>query len=240
MAVSTCSGRWISFFINLLERHFVALGLCCPNSINSNSSLYYLWMGLECQPVDDSSSICPSACLTCTNLEPMCCHWLNPHSGRRMNMWKLLTMAQWHVNMDLRNVQPEGIRYRLTFCFREKEYQYAHIIFTLIGSHCYVCYKQIWRYQMVFASICEHASSAFIFASTTSYNFCHASSEHFFITDISPAGISLLLKRYLRQVIWLTPPKQDNRRKAREHVKILSLFNQFQAFPQFTANCALF
>ena len=31
---------------------------------------------------------------------------------------------------------------------------------------------------MVFVSICEHASSAFIFASTSSDQFCHASSEH--------------------------------------------------------------
>ena len=32
---------------------------------------------------------------------------------------------------------------------------------------------------MVFASICEHASSAFIFASTNSDKFSHVSSEHF-------------------------------------------------------------
>ena len=32
---------------------------------------------------------------------------------------------------------------------------------------------------MVFASICEHASSAFIFASASSDQFSHASSEHF-------------------------------------------------------------
>ena len=31
---------------------------------------------------------------------------------------------------------------------------------------------------MVFASIWEHASSAFIFASASSYQFSHASSEH--------------------------------------------------------------
>ena len=34
-------------------------------------------------------------------------------------------------------------------------------------------------YRMVLASICEHASSAFIFASTSSDQFPHASSEHF-------------------------------------------------------------
>ena len=32
---------------------------------------------------------------------------------------------------------------------------------------------------MVFASTCEHASSAFIFASTSSDQICLASSEHF-------------------------------------------------------------
>ena len=51
---------------------------------------------------------------------------------------------------------------------------------------------------MVFASICEHAnicehaSSAFIFASTSSDQFSHASSEHF--VNFPPARISLLLK----------------------------------------------
>ena len=59
---------------------------------------------------------------------------------------------------------------------------------------------------MVFASICEHASSAFIFASIV-----------------------------LRQVIWLTSSKQDNRRKARKHVKILSRLNHSQ---KLTANYA--
>ena len=34
-------------------------------------------------------------------------------------------------------------------------------------------------YRMVFASICEHARSAFIFASTNSDQFSHGSSEHF-------------------------------------------------------------
>ena len=46
---------------------------------------------------------------------------------------------------------------------------------------------------MVFASIYEHASSALIFASTSSDQFCHASSEHF--VNFPPAGISFLLKR---------------------------------------------
>ena len=32
---------------------------------------------------------------------------------------------------------------------------------------------------MVFASVCEHASSAFIFANTSSDQICLASSEHF-------------------------------------------------------------
>ena len=96
-------------FTNLLERHFATLCLSCPDSIKSNSSLYYLWMGLKCQPVDDSSSICPKACLTCTHLEPTCCHWVNPHCGRRMNTWKLLAMAQWHVDLDLGNVHSEDL-----------------------------------------------------------------------------------------------------------------------------------
>ena len=62
---------------------------------------------------------------------------------------------------------------------------------------------------MVFASICEHASSAFIFASSSSDQFSHASSEHF--VNFPPSGISLVLRR----VIWLTLSKQDNRRKAK-------------------------
>ena len=118
--------RWTSvfFFTYVLERHFVALGLCCPHSINSNTSLYYLWMGLKCQPIDDSSPICSKACLTCTHLEPTCCHWLNPHSGWRMNTWKLLAMAHWHVNLDLRNVHSEDITrhicYSSTVCCEKK------------------------------------------------------------------------------------------------------------------------
>ena len=42
---------------------------------------------------------------------------------------------------------------------------------------------------MVFASICEHASSAFISARTGSDQFSYASSEHF--KSLPPAGISL-------------------------------------------------
>ena len=34
-------------------------------------------------------------------------------------------------------------------------------------------------YRMVFASICEHVSSAFVFASSSSDQFSNASSEHF-------------------------------------------------------------
>ena len=76
---------------------------------------------------------------------------------------------------------------------------------------------------MVFASICEHASNAFIFASTSSDQFSHASSEllrnykwhrsseHF--VNFQPAGISLYQKVLLRHIIWLTLSKQDNRRK---------------------------
>ena len=44
-------------------------------------------------------------------------------------------------------------------------------------------------YRMVFASICEHASSAFIFASASSDQFSHESSEHF--VNFPPSRISL-------------------------------------------------
>ena len=37
--------------------------------------------------------------------------------------------------------------------------------------------------------LCEHASSVFLFASTSSDQFSHASSEHF--VNFPPAGISL-------------------------------------------------
>ena len=41
-----------------------------------------------------------------------------------------------------------------------------------------MCYAPEW-YRMVFVNICKHASSAYIFASTSSDQFSHASSEHF-------------------------------------------------------------
>ena len=59
-------------------------------------------------------------------------------------------------------------------------------------------------YRMVFASICEHASSVFIFASTSSCQIFLASSEHFgkiqmassdhfeYLVNFPLAGISLL------------------------------------------------
>ena len=61
----------------------------------------------------------------------------------------------------------------------------------------------IERYWIVFASICEHASGAFIFARTRSDQFCHAGSEHFRnykkanrehfrVVNFPQAGISLL------------------------------------------------
>ena len=55
---------------------------------------------------------------------------------------------------------------------------------------------------MVFASICEHASTALIFASTSDDQFSHASSEHFkklqmasteHFVNFVPAGIFKLL-----------------------------------------------
>ena len=57
---------------------------------------------------------------------------------------------------------------------------------------------------MVFASICEHASSMLIFASTSSCQIFLASSENSeYFVNFPLAGISLLLIRYvaLRQVI---------------------------------------
>ena len=41
----------------------------------------------------------------------------------------------------------------------------------------WITYLFIKGYRMVFASICEHASSDFIFASTSSDQFSHESSE---------------------------------------------------------------
>ena len=75
---------------------------------------------------------------------------------------------------------------------------------------------------MVIASICAHASSAFTFASTSSDQFSHASSEH--LVDFPPAGISLY-KNVLRQVIWLKLSKTGQRAKGRQHDKALSWFN---------------
>ena len=55
-------------------------------------------------------------------------------------------------------------------------------------------------YRMVFARISEHTSSGYIFASTSSDLFCHASSEHMRQYRLRPlAGISLLLKSYFAQ-----------------------------------------
>ncbi len=96
-------GRWTSLLTNLCECHFVTLGLCRPYPIKSDTSVCHLWMILESQPVDDSSSICSNACLTNTHLKAARCHGLNPHSSRRVNKWKLLTMAQWHEYLNLKN-----------------------------------------------------------------------------------------------------------------------------------------
>ena len=58
-------------------------------------------------------------------------------------------------------------------------------------------------YRMVFTSFCRHASSAFIFASTSSDQVCLASGEHFrkyrmqVASTFPIAGISLSLKRNL-------------------------------------------
>ena len=69
----------------------------------------HLWLILESQPVDDSSSICSNACLTSTHLESTCTDGFNPQSSRRVNSCKLLTMAQCYMNLNLKRV-----RYRKT------------------------------------------------------------------------------------------------------------------------------
>ena len=71
---------------------------------------------------------------------------------------------------------------------------------------------------MVFASTCEHASSAFIFASTSSDQICLASSEHFAkyrceqraLRKFSRRNLdfSLLERNVLRHAIWETPLNQ--------------------------------
>ena len=86
-------------------------------------------------------------------------------------------------------------------------------------------WSKIEGYQMVIASICDHASSAFIIASTSSDQFSHASSEH--LVDFPPAGISLYWNVVLRQVIWLTLSKQDNRYRARQHDSDLIVVQPF-------------
>ena len=48
---------------------------------------------------------------------------------------------------------------------------------------------------MVFASICKHATSAFIFASKSSDQFSDVSSKHF--VNFPPAGISFFMQRNL-------------------------------------------
>ena len=79
--------------------------------------------------------------------------------------------------------------------------------------------EQNYGYRMVFASTCEHASSAFIFASTSSDQICLASSEHCKAdTDCEQRALckfsrrnldfSLLKRNVLRHVIWLTPLNQ--------------------------------
>jgi len=72
---------------------------------------------------------------------------------------------------------------------------------------------------MVFASTCEHASSAFILASTSSDQICLASSKDFKTdTDGEQRALrkfsrrnldfSLLKRNVLRHAIWLTPLNQ--------------------------------
>jgi len=66
--------------------------------------------------------------------------------------------------------------------------------------------------------LCEHASSALIFATTSSDQICLASSEHLKNTDSEQRALrkfsgrnidfSLLKRNVLRHAIWLTPLNQ--------------------------------
>ena len=78
----------------------------------------------------------------------------------------------------------------------------------------------------VLNGLCKHGSSVFVFASTSGDQICLAISKHFrkyqmasseHFVNIPLVGISLLLKgnSVLHQVVWLTPPKQENRCKSR-------------------------
>jgi len=83
---------------------------------------------------------------------------------------------------------------------------------------------------MVFASICEHVSRQFIFASTSSDQICLASSKY--LVNFPLTWISLLLT-WEETLVYLQ--NKTDRRKARQRIKILSRFNQSQ---QVTANYA--
>ena len=75
---------------------------------------------------------------------------------------------------------------------------------------------------MLFASICEHASREFIFATTSNVQFCHASSEHFSNYKWWAATSASLIFRQLNLSFIKTlfsvetPSKHANRRKARQ------------------------
>ena len=66
---------------------------------------------------------------------------------------------------------------------------------------------------MVFASICEHASSAFIFASTSSDQFSDASSKHF----VNSVSASWNLFFTLRNLADTFKKGKCDRHKARQH-----------------------
>ena len=77
------------------------------------------------------------------------------------------------------------------------------------------------KHRMVFASICEHASSVFIFASTSSCQILLASSEHFRKIQMASSEhfeyfvnfpLAEIFSYVLRQVKAnnLTPTKQNN------------------------------
>ena len=101
--------------------------------------------------------------------------------------------------------------------FRRKSFEWSESSIELRVTQ--VSDLQYEGYRMVFASTCEHASSAFIFASTSSDQICLASSEHFKTdTDGEQRALckfsrrnldfSLLKRNVLRPAIWLTPLNQ--------------------------------
>ena len=93
-----------SLLSNLWECNFVTFAFCCPHSLKSHTAMHHFWMILIGQPVDNSSFIWSSPCFTRTDLKSTCTYWLNPHTRRRVNTWKLFTVAYWHVHLNLTGI----------------------------------------------------------------------------------------------------------------------------------------